>query len=170
MPTPPLPANDHPPLGLGREWPADKALLLASARTLQQAARTGSTQQLLRGRNLALLCEVGHSAEAARFQRAATGLGAHVAQVRPSLTDLSTRQDVEHTARMLGRLYAAVECQGLSAALVQHVGLAAGVPVYDSLASDQHPTARLVDLLGGDESPGDKRHFVLQAALLATLT
>ena len=96
-------------------------------------------------------------------------MGAHVAHIRPSLTELSTLPDVQRTARMLGRLYDAIECQGMATELVHQVGVEAGVPVYDALASAKHPTARLADLLEGDASPPDKRRFVLQAVLLSTI-
>ena len=73
------------------------------------------------------------------------------------------------TARMLGRLYDAVECQGMAADLVHRLGADAGVPVYDAIASQRHPTAKLDGLLGGDSPALDKRRFVLQAVLLSTV-
>ena len=76
---------------------------------------------------------------------------------------------LQHTARMLGRLYDGIECQGIAPELVELVGREAGVPVYDGLASDRHPTARLAALLGGTESPGTLRQLVLQTVLLSTL-
>ena len=115
------------------------------------------------------MCEADESGDAALFRRAAVELGAHVAHIRPSLTEMSTPQDVQHTARMLGRLYDAVECQGMAPDLVHQMGIDAGVPVYDGVASPHHPTAKLDGLLGGDSSPLDKRRFVLQAVLLSTV-
>ena len=156
----------------------ETSVVLDSARTLQRAARYGRTPALqtpplpqtpLRGKNLGLLSEADDG-DAALFRQAATELGAHVAQIRPSLSGLSTPQEVQHTARMLGRLYDAVECQGMAAALVQQVGVAAGVPVYDGIAGQGHPTARLAALLGGDSSAVDNRRFVLQAVLLCTMS
>jgi len=149
--------------------PRDVTAVLANARTLQRAAEAGKTQPLLRGKNLGLLCEADGDADAALFRRAAVELGAHVAHIRPSLSELSTPQEVQHTARMLGRLYDAVECQGMAPALVQQVGADAGVPVYDGIASQDHPTAKLAELLGGDTSPADNRRFVLQAVLLSAI-
>ena len=161
--------------------PRDAALVLDRARALQRAAVTGGLPASLRGRKLGLLCEAGDAGagagtgadadvdDAALFRRAAVELGAHVAHIRPSLTELSTLPDVQRTARMLGRLYDAIECQGMATELVHQVGIAAGVPVYDALASAKHPTARLADLLEGEASPPDKRRFVLQAVLLSTI-
>ena len=149
--------------------PHEVTALLANARSLQRAAKAGETQPVLRGKNLGLLCEADNDGGAALFRRAAVELGAHVAHIRPSLSELSTPLEVQHTARMLGRLYDAVECQGMAPALVQQVGNDAGVPVYDGIASRGHPTANLADLLGGDTSPADNRRFVLQAVLLSTI-
>ena len=148
--------------------PHDVSALLANAWTLQRAAKAGQTQPLLRGKNLGLLCEVDDD-DAALFRRAAMEMGARVAHIRPSLSELSTPQEVQHTARMLGRLYDAVECQGMAPALVQQVSNEAGVPVYDGIASKDHPTARLAELLGNGSRPADNRRFVLQALLLSTI-
>ncbi len=145
------------------------AALLASARTLQRATAAGRIQPLLRGKNLALLCRDDSQPEAVMFRHAATELGAHVAHIGMSLSEHSAPQEVTHTARMLGRLYDAVECQGMAAAVVQKVADEAGVAVYDAIASGDHPTARLADQLDGDSSPAENRRFVLQALLLGTI-
>ena len=156
-------------LAFNQMSPRDVTAVLANARTLQRAAEAGKTQPLLRGKNFGLLCEADDDGDAALFRRAAVELGAQVALIRPSLSELSTPQEVQHTARMLGRLYDAVECQGMAPALVQQVGADAGVPVYDGIASQDHPTAKLAELLGSDTSPADNRRFVLQAVLLTTI-
>jgi ornithine carbamoyltransferase len=70
---------------------------------------------------------------------------------------------------MLGRLYDAVECQGLPADLVRQVGDEAGVPVYDGVASKRHPTASLAESLGGTRSLAENRQLVLQAALVSSI-
>ncbi len=160
--------HGHPldPASLSRQ---DTNALLASARTLQRAVRAGTLQPLLRGKNLGLLCDCEDSDDAVLFRRAALALGARVAHVRPSLSAHSTPQDVQLTARMLGRLYDAVECQGMDSALVEQVGRDAGVPVYDGIAASTHPTARLAEQLGGDVPEQDRRRIVLQAVLIGTL-
>jgi ornithine carbamoyltransferase len=147
----------------------DVGTLLACARTLQNAERSGTLQTLLRGKNLGLLCESANSDDAELFQRAALALGAHVAHLPPSLSRQSAPEEVQLTARMLGRLYDAVECQGMDSALVAQIGHEAGVPVYHGLAAPTHATTRLTELLSGDGSPADRRLAVLQAVLLCTL-
>ncbi|WP_428419701.1 ornithine carbamoyltransferase [Methylibium sp.] len=149
--------------------PRDASCLLDNARKLQQAARAGTPQALLRGKNLGLLCAADDDMDAVYFRRAAEALGAHVAHIAPSLSALSPPQEVEHTARLLGRLYDGVECQGVAPELVQRISQEAGIPVYDGVARPSHFTARLADLLGGGASPDENRRFVLQAVLLSTM-
>ena len=169
------PLSHHGRLAIEPIAPHDAAFVLDNARALQRAAQCGEVRALLRGRNFGLMCEIdsnGDSAsdsDAALFRRAAVELGAHVAHIRPSLTELSTPQEVLRTARMLGRLYDAVECQGMAAELVHRLGANAGVPVYDAITSRHHPTAKLDGRLGGDSPALDKRRFVLQAVLLSTV-
>jgi hypothetical protein len=91
----------------------DVGLLLAQARALQSLIDAGQGQSLLRGKNLGLLCESDDGEDALRFRRAATDLGARVAQIRPDLSAASPNSEVVDTGRMLGRLYDGIECVGL---------------------------------------------------------
>lgn len=162
--------SHHGDLAFDPLAPRDVSIVLDNARALQQATEAGELRTLLRGRKLGLLCGDGGDDDALLFCRAAAELGAHVAHIRPSLTELSSPQEVSHTARMLGRLYDAVECQGMSAALVHQMGVDAGVPVFDGVASHAHPTARLANLIAGNASQLDKRCIVVQAVLLSTIS
>ena len=148
--------------------PQDSDLLLGNARLLQSAAEPAKTA-LLRGKKLALLCESEDGADATLFRNAASALGAHVSHIRPRFSDLGQPDDFQHTARMLGRLYDGIECQGITPDLVQVIGREAGVPVYDGLASGRHPTAPLAAMLDGEASPGRQRELILQTVLLSTL-
>ncbi|MGZ8260581.1 MAG: ornithine carbamoyltransferase [Caldimonas sp.] len=147
----------------------DSDVLLGNARLLKSATEPRQTGTLLRGKKLALLSDSEDAAEAALFRSAASELGAHVSHIRPQLSDLSRPDDLQHTARLLGRLYDAIECQGLAPALVEVVGREAGVPVYDGLATERHPTAHLAGMLGDDEPLERLRTLVLQTVLLSTL-
>ncbi len=164
-----LPPKERPPLAAGSGSTDDMSALLASARALGRAAKSGGPGTPLRGKNLGLLCEFEVDADAALVRRAALELGAHVAHIRPSLTEMSNRDEVRHTARMLGRLYDVLVCQGLPLGLVQQINTDAGVPVLDGAASADHPTAPLAARLGDSISPDDARRFVLQALLLRVL-
>ena len=149
--------------------PRDVNVLLEQARILWRAAGDGTLRPLLKGKNLGLLCAVDDSLEAILFRRAATELGARVAHIRPSLTEASPEQEVLHTGRLLGRLYDAVECQGVPGPLVARLGDAAGIPIYDGLASATHPTAALAERLDPGVGPMESRRFLVQAVLLHTI-
>jgi ornithine carbamoyltransferase len=110
-----------------------------------------------------------NQADASLFMRAGSELGAHVSRIRSSLVAGSSAHDVQRTARLLGRLYDAVECHGLEGELVRRLAAEAGVPVYDGLASPGHATAALAEMLGAESSPADKRRFVVQAVLLVAV-
>lgn len=146
--------------------PLEVTSLLERARLLQRAALEGNTPKLLRGKNLGLLCDAPPDQAQALFRSAAEELGARVAVMHPGLSLLSAPQEVQDTARMLGRLYEAVECQGLDAGLVQSIGQHAGIPVFDGAATENHPTRRLAGRLGDKTGLADNRRFVLQALLL----
>lgn len=143
--------------------------LLARARLLQQAEQgpPGKLPRLLQGRRLGLLCAGAAvtTAEAELFLGAAEALGAQVVRLQPALH----AERLEDLGRMLGRLYDAVECQGLAPALVRALQRSAGVPVFEALAGAEHPSAALATLLTGPGSAEDKRRWLLQAALLEGL-
>jgi ornithine carbamoyltransferase len=147
----------------------DEKALLDQARTLQRSAAAGRVQPLLRGKNLGLLCADDTQAQALLFREAASELGAHVAHIGMSLSERSSAQEVAHTARMLGRLYDAVECQGLPSALVQQMAAVAGIAVYDALAGDEDLSMRLARQLGDEAELAQNRRFALQALLLHTI-
>ena len=125
----------------------------------------------LRGMNLGLLCEKEDSEESRLFERAATALGARVTRIAPNISELGAAGDdsLRKTARVLGRLYDGLECQGLAPALVQRLRRAADIPVSDGLASGSHTTGALADRLEGAASKQDKRLLILQAALVFAL-
>ena len=148
---------------------AEEQAWLERARTLQRAALAGRTQLLLRGKNVGLLCDDDTLPAAVLFRGAASELGAHVAHIGMSLSELSPAQEVAHTARMLGRLYDAVECQGLASALVRQIADLSGIPIYDGMALNAAQLTRLALLLGPESALGDNRRVALQALLLHTI-
>lgn len=149
-------------------WGEEDALL-DRARALQRAAHSGRTQPLLRGKNLGLLCADDTQPAALMFRHAACELGAHLAHIGMSLSERTPAQDVVHTARLLGRLYDAVECQGLASALVRQIADISGIPVYDGAAANVVQLTRLALLLGPESALEDNRRFALQALLLHTI-
>jgi len=149
--------------------PLDAPALLAQAHMLQAGAQRVELGSLLRGKRLGLMCQSDQDAQAALFRAAATELGAHVSHIQPHLDERSDARQIEETARLLGQLYDAVECQGMAEALVQRLARAASVPIYPGLASDRHPCAELAPQLGGAEAMADKRRWLVQAALLNSI-
>lgn len=141
--------------------------LVARARSLVD---TGPTARLpLSGKRLALLSDARGDDSAREFVQAATALGAHVSLVLPGLDEGSSDAQIDAVARMLGRLYDAVECQHLPLAVVQRIAQGADIPIFAGLATPEHPTAGLVDELQGSKPPSLLRCRIVQAALLLSL-
>lgn len=158
-------------IGPGGALPApDSAVMLAYARMLQRETLAGSRRPWLRGKNIAMVGTAEDGEQDALFRRAAAELGAKVAQVRPfaELT-LATFAEVQHIARVMGRLYDALEWPQASANQLERLRAAAGIPVYDGLAGASHPTAQFVTLLDAASPIADRRRFIVQAVLLATI-
>lgn len=147
--------------------PAQAAALLRQARALARAGAVGP--QLLAGTQLALLSPNAQGEAALEFIEAAKALGAHVSFVQAGLDEGSSAAQIDATARMLGQLYDAVECQQLPVELVRRIARGAGIPVFAGLAMPAHPTGAFVAQLDGDASPQVKRRSVLQAALVVSM-
>ena len=126
----------------------DVLSLLAGARALERAEQCGVANQPLRGKNLALLGTPADESGLAVFRRAATRLGAQVACIPPEGVGIGD------TVVLLGRLYDAVDCEGLDDALVERLRREAGVPVYDGLAAPQHPMHALATLMAIEQRSG----------------
>jgi len=156
------PAGASPPI-------ADTAVVLAYARILEREESTGTRHAWLRGKNIGSLASPGNGADETLFRQAATELGARVTPLRPLPEDGLAAIEIQVTARLIGRLYDAVDWPGASSELLQRIRSTAGIPIYDGLAAARHPTARLAELLRPDAAFADRRRFVLQAVLLATM-
>ena len=87
----------------------------------------------------------------------------------PSLSASSSADEVQHTARLLGRLYDGVACAGIPPDLVRLIAADADVPVFDGIAAPDHPVVRLADQLGDETSAQDNQRLLIQALLLCTL-
>lgn len=154
-------------VGVDFQQPARAAALLRQAGALLGAA--DDALPLLAGKQLALLSPDCTDDAAQGFIGAAQALGAHVSFVKVGLDAQSSDAQVDATARFLGQLYDAVECQHLAPALVQRLARSAGIPVFGGLAMPEHPTAALVQRLAGEADLGHKRRCVMQAALLVSM-
>lgn len=133
--------------------------------SIKRAARLGRVDRVLRGKNFGLISEVQASREAELFHRAATGLGAKVARILPSIAGLLDPAEADTTARWLGRLYDAVEVQGLPAERIVQIRGSASIPVLECLHSLDEAPAALAAVRDADTSDDDCRVYVLQALL-----
>lgn len=148
---------------------AHMSALLARAQALP-ASQAASAHPPLHGKKLGLVCGAAADHDADLFTRAANALGAQVALLRPSLSALSSAEEVQRTARVLGRLYDALDCIGLPHDLVMRLAAEAGVPVFDGLASAAHPACRDVQVPAAEPGSDEWRCLVIQAVLLGTLS
>jgi ornithine carbamoyltransferase len=147
----------------------DRALV-EQAGALRRAFAEGSPVPLLRGRNLGLLCPDASTPSARLFREAAGALGAQVAHIKADSYGIGGDVELVSTARMLGRLYDAVECQGLAPGVAQQLAALTDNLVCDGLAVDGGVMDRLAKRLGSSFEWPDNRRFVLQALLLRRLT
>jgi ornithine carbamoyltransferase len=148
----------------------DERSLLEQAGALRRAFVDGRPMQLLRGRYIGLLCADAGAPQARLFCQAAGDLGAKVAHIPADMLAASAERELASTARMLARLYDAVECQGLAPGFAQRLAAVAGPMVCDDLATDPELIDRLVVQLGERPTSSDDRRFVVQAVLLHRLT
>jgi ornithine carbamoyltransferase len=144
------------------------ASLLHALDALHRAAQGGALPRTLQGKHLCLLGATRVANAALVFRDAGRELGAQVTELDPERLALVSDHDVARCGRMLGRLYDAVDCEGLAPALVDRLRASAGVPVYDGLALDM----RLVACLSGDlaaATPEEQHRRVVQAVLVSAL-
>ena len=149
--------------------PFDENTVLTTARDLHDAARVRAVAPLLAGKHLCVLGEAVDGRDCKAFIEAARELGAQVTALHPGQLALRTPADVTRCAGVLGRLYDAVECQGVAPGLVHDLGEAAAIPVYDGLACEAHATAALAARLDVDAPEAIRRRRVLQAMLVGSL-
>ena len=129
------------PLGAGTT-----TAIFATARRLRADSHAGGAHKALRGKNLAMLLSTPSGREMSPLHRAAQDLGARVSQVRFEADD-SKQHDIGILARLLGRMYDAIDCDALPQSTVQRIEMEASVPVYAGLGRDEHPARALADLL-----------------------
>ena len=123
-----------------------KYLLRLSAE-LKAAKRAGYEQPRLQGKNIALIFEKTSTRTRCAFEVAAYDQGAHVTYLGPEGTQIGHKESMKDTARVLGRMYDAIEYRGFGQEIVEELGKYAGVPVYNGLTNEFHPTQMLADVL-----------------------
>ena len=121
--------------------------LLDLAASLKQAKYTGTEQQLLKGKNIILLFEKDSTRTRCAFEVAALDQGAHVTYLGPSGSQMGKKESMKDTARVLGRMYDGMEYRGYGQHIVEELGKYAGIPVWNGLTTEFHPTQILADFL-----------------------
>ena len=121
--------------------------LLRLAAELKAAKLCGSEQQRLKGRNIALIFEKDSTRTRTGFEVAAYDQGAHVTYLGPSGSQIGHKESMKDTARVLGRMYDAIEFRGYSQRSALELAEFSGVPVYNGLTDEAHPTQALADFM-----------------------
>ena len=127
--------------------PAEIRFLLRLAGSLKEATAAGTERQRLRGKTIALTFEKDSTRTRSGFEVAAFDQGAHVTYIGPSGSHIGHKETMKDTARVLGRFYDAIEYRGFAQADAETLAASSGVPVYNGLTDDFHPTQVLADLL-----------------------
>ena len=121
--------------------------LLELARSLKADKKAGREQQHLKGKNIALIFEKTSTRTRCAFEVAAHDQGAHVTYLGPSGSQIGIKETMKDTARVLGRMYDGIEYRGFAQTTVEELAEFSGVPVWNGLTNEFHPTQILADLL-----------------------
>lgn len=136
--------------------PAELTALLALAATLKTDKQNGEEIQHLKGKNIALIFEKDSTRTRCSFEVAAYDQGANVTYLGPSGSQIGHKESMKDTARVLGRMYHGIQYRGYGQALVESLAEHAGVPVWNGLTDEFHPTQLLADLLTMQEHLPEK--------------
>jgi len=127
--------------------PKEIEFLLNLSADLKKAKYAGIEQQKLNGKNIALIFEKASTRTRCAFETAAYDQGAHVTFLGPTGSQLGTKETMRDTARVLGRMYDGIEYRGYGQERVEELAKYAGVPVWNGLTTEYHPTQVLADML-----------------------
>ena len=127
--------------------PKEMKFLIDLSADLKKAKYAGTEQQKLKNKNIALIFEKGSTRTRCAFEVAAHDQGANVSYLGPSGTQIGGKETMKDTARVLGRMYDGIEYRGFAQATVETLGEFAGVPVWNGLTNEYHPTQILADFL-----------------------
>ncbi len=127
--------------------PEEIAFLLQLSAELKAAKYAGTEVQRLKGKNIALIFEKDSTRTRCAFEVAAFDQGAHITYIGPSGSHIGYKETMKDTARVLGRMYDGIEYRGFAHAQAEELAQYAGVPVWNGLTNEFHPTQVLADLL-----------------------
>ena len=121
--------------------------LIDLAADLKAKKKAGTPHRLCEGKSIALIFEKTSTRTRCAFEVAAADLGMHPTYLDPSGSQIGKKESIADTARVLGRMYDAIEYRGFGQAIVEELAKYAGVPVYNGLTNEFHPTQILADFL-----------------------
>jgi ornithine carbamoyltransferase len=127
--------------------PKEIKFLLDLSADLKSAKYAGTEQQMLKGKNVALIFEKSSTRTRCAFEVAAKDQGAYVTYLGPTGSQMGQKESMKDTARVLGRMYDGIEYRGFGQEVVEELGKYAGVPVWNGLTNEFHPTQILADFL-----------------------
>ena len=127
--------------------PKEIEFLLDLSTDLKSAKYAGTEQKMLNGKNVALIFEKSSTRTRCAFEVAARDQGAHVTYLGPTGSQMGQKESMKDTARVLGRMYDGIEYRGFGQEVVEELGKYAGVPVWNGLTNEFHPTQILADFL-----------------------
>lgn len=134
--------------------PEEIRYLIDTAKELKTAKRSGTLQRHLTGKNIVLLFEKTSTRTRCAFEVGAMDLGMGVTFLDPQSSQMGKKESIADTARVLGRMYDGIEYRGFSQAVVEDLARYAGVPVWNGLTDEFHPTQVLADLMTVEEKFG----------------
>jgi ornithine carbamoyltransferase len=143
--------------------PKEIKFLLDLSQDLKKAKYAGIERPMLTGKNIALIFEKSSTRTRCAFEVAALDQGAHVTYLGPSGSQIGHKETMKDTARVLGRMYDGIEYRGFGQDIVEELAEFAGVPVWNGLTTEYHPTQALADFLTAKEHldvPYDMMSFV----------
>ncbi len=127
--------------------PKEIAFLLQLSSDLKKAKYAGLEQPILKGKNIVLIFEKSSTRTRCAFETAAYDQGAHVTYLGPAGSQMGTKESMKDTARVLGRMYDGIEYRGFEQLKIEELAKYSGVPVWNGLTNEFHPTQVLADLL-----------------------
>ncbi|MTI66628.1 MAG: ornithine carbamoyltransferase [Firmicutes bacterium] len=142
-------------LTLKNYTPKEIQFLLDLSRDLKRAKYAGTERQTMKGKNIALIFEKSSTRTRCAFEVAGMDQGAGVTYLGPTGTQMGHKESAADTARVLGRMYDGIEYRGYSQETVEDLAKYSGVPVWNGLTDQFHPTQILADFLTIQEHKGD---------------
>lgn len=137
--------------------------LLDLARDLKRAKYAGTEQETLKKKEICLIFEKTSTRTRCAFEVACHDQGAHVTYLDPSGSQIGHKESMKDTARVLGRMFDAIEFRGAGQGMVEELAEWSGVPVYNGLTDDWHPTQMLADMLTMVENCDKPRRDIVYA-------